>query len=172
MGQLQALCSPEFTGNLGALWSRSECNYALSAVLLLLVLKTFHAGSWGGTQICIFVLCRSGVQKHLGHAVCWGRPSQLSAASGGSNTQLSSMQSACRFRDCMSDEHYVSSLLAASGEGHNTDCVGMAIHSNHSTGGLLLHCCAPLQLLLRLTTAQMGCLCTAAPCCTCWSLQS
>eukprot|EP00891_Asterochloris_glomerata_P009530 jgi/Astpho2/9530/Aster-x1582 len=39
-----------------------------------------------------------------------------------------------RFRDCMSDEHYVSSLLAAKGEGHNTDCVGMAIHSNHSTG--------------------------------------
>ena len=36
----------------------------------------------------------------------------------------------------MSDEHYVSSLLAASGEGHNTDCFGMAIHSNHSTGEL------------------------------------
>ena len=45
----------------------------------------------------------------------------------------------------MSDEHYVSSLLAASGEGHNTDCFGMAIHSNHSTGELPLRCHTPLQ---------------------------
>lgn len=73
------------------------------------------------------------------------------------------MQCACRFRDCMSDEHYVSSLLAAKGEGHNTDCVGMAIHSNHSTGGLPLQCRAALQLLLTISIGQMGCLYTAAP---------
>lgn len=72
----------------------------------------------------------------------------------------------------MSDEHYVSSLLAAKGEGHNTDCVGMGIHSNHSTGGLPLHCCAALQLLLTIPIGHMGCLYTAAPCCSCRSLRS